>query len=582
MRPSPRPTVLLVVLALSALLAPTTLRPQETPAAPGGTTAQPGQADEAGQAEPTATETLAGLIRETLAVSTPTMAAEEYEAAAATYRSVLERLEGIDRDELGFDDAIDADLLERHAKTRLFEIEELALWRLVPVQYLALFETDALFLRPCGLPDRAVRDAVEELDRLPEVLEHGRANLTRPARVWTENAIYQAWYAEKMLTEDVPEACVDDPELAARLQAAAGRALEAVESFERWMKTDLLPRSDRSPTWTPEQIEHYQFVHEGLTDWGVERMIAVAREEEARLTEEMTALATRIDPSGDLSTVWAEMKAEAPPWDGVLPMAQRYVDLMSDWLHGPGGHIVTIPADLDYGARITTPMARRLLSFGGAEYGPTIAGRLSGYYVVTPVEERLTPDERRGRLSSYNPYWTDVISYHEWIGHNVQRAYAEAHVTRPMRAAYHGIYLSQAWSFYLEKLMEDEGYYDTLPFMEALKTAMARRQMRMWRVQRILTKLEMAKGEMSFDEAVDAYVEKIGMSRENAFIEVQRDSQNPSPPGREIVGEREILALRAEYRRRMGEHYRMKDFHEALLGYGELPLPTIRRLMFHD
>ena len=106
--------------------------------------------------------------------------------------------------------------------------------------------------------------------------------------------------------------------------------------------------------------------------------------------------------------------------------------------------------------------------------------------------------------------------------------------------------------------------------------------MRMWRVQRILTKLEMAKGEMTFDQAVDAYVDKIGMSRENAFIEVQRDSQNPSPPAREIVGEREILELRAEYRRRMGEHYRMKDFHEALLRYGELPLPTIRRLMFRD
>lgn len=151
-----------------------------------------------------------------------------------------------------------------------------------------------------------------------------------------------------------------------------------------------------------------------------------------------------------------------------------------------------------------------------------------------------------------------------------------------MRRAYRGIYLSQAWSFYLEKLMEDEGYYETLPHMEALKTSMARRQMRMWRIQRILTKLRMARGEMTFDQAVDAYVEKIGMSRANAFIEVQRDSQNPYPPAREIVGELEVLKLRDEYRRRMGEHYRMDRFHEALLRYGELPLPTIRRLMFRD
>ena len=139
---------------------------------------------------------------------------------------------------------------------------------------------------------------------------------------------------------------------------------------------------------------------------------------------------------------------------------------------------------------------------------------------MTPLEDRLTPDERASRIKSYNPYWTHVISYHEWLGHNVQIAAANAHVTRPMRRAFGSIYFSQAWSFYLEKLLEDEGYYETLPYMERLKTKMARRQMRMWRVQRILTKCRMAKGEMTFDEAVQAYVDRIGMEPTNAFIEV--------------------------------------------------------------
>jgi len=164
----------------------------------------------------------------------------------------------------------------------------------------------------------------------------------------------------------------------------------------------------------------------------------------------------------------------------------------------------------------------------------------------------------------------------------VQRAAANAHVTRPMRRAFGSIYFSQAWSFYLEKLLEDEGYYDTLPYMERLKTMMARRQMRMWRVQRILTKCRMAKGEMTFDEAVQAYVDKIGMELTNAFIEVQRDSQSPSPPGREIIGELAILKLRDEYRRRMGEHDRLRAFNDTLLTFGALPLRQIRRLMFQE
>ncbi len=56
--------------------------------------------------------------------------------------------------------------------------------------------------------------------------------------------------------------------------------------------------------------------------------------------------------------------------------------------------------------------------------------------VLTPLEDRLTDEERLSRLKSYNPYWTHVISYHEWVGHNVQRAIAEEHLERPMRRLY--------------------------------------------------------------------------------------------------------------------------------------------------
>jgi uncharacterized protein (DUF885 family) len=438
-----------------------------------------------------------------------------------------------------------------------------------------------LFLRPGARTDETVREAVKELERLPRILENGKKNLTNPARPWTENAIYQAYYAKMLLQDYVPDAAVDDPEIKKALLAAAKTAFIAVEDFETWLENDLLPRSTRSAAWSPEEIEFYQFVHEQLDDYGVDEMIRIAEEEEAQLMAEMKELAKQIHPSGDLRTVWELMKEEAPPWEGVLPMAHRYVKMMTEWLKGPGSHVVTIPDYIDYGARLNPPMARRSLSFGGAYQGVTLAGRQSGYYVLTPLEERLSQEEAASRIKAYNPYWTHVISYHEWLGHNVQIAAARANVTRPMRKAFRSSYFSQAWSFYLEKLMEDEGYYKTLPYMEALKTKMARRQMRMWRVQRILTKCKMAKDEMTFDQAVQAYVDKIGMEPTNSFIEVQRDSQSPSPPGREIIGEKVILELREEYKRRMGDHYRLKNFNDNLLVYGDLPLKQIRRLMFN-
>jgi uncharacterized protein (DUF885 family) len=421
------------------------------------------------------------------------------------------------------------------------------------------------------------------LRRLPQVLASGKANLTRPARTWTENAIYQAYYAKQLLDEEVPTQRVDDPKLRAEFLAAAREARAAVDDFERWLRDELLPRSDRSPAWKPAEIEFYQYVHEGLHEYGVDAMLRVAEADSRETRAQMEALAKRIHPSGDLKTVWELMKDEAPAWDEVVPMADRFVVLAADWLQSPqGDHIVTIP-DFDYGVQITAPMGRRVLSFGGATYGPTVAGRISGYYVITPIEDRVSDEERAQRLRSYNPYWTHVISYHEWLGHTVQRAAAVSREQRRMRSAFNSAYLSQAWSFYLEKLLEDEGYFeDVLDHTTALKTRMARLQMRMWRIQRILTKLKMAKGEMTFDEAVQAYIDEIGMEPANAFIEVQRDSQTPSPPGREIIGERVILELREEYMRRLGPHASMRQFHDAFLSHGDLPFAQIRRLMFRE
>ena len=505
-----------------------------------------------------------------------------YQDAAGKWRDLLRELDAVDRAALDLDDQVDYDLLRAHARTALFEIHDIKLHEVSPIRYFALGATNRLFLRPGALGDPAVRAAIRELRALPESFAAGKALLKNPARTWTENAIYQAHYARVLLDEYVPQAIVSDPALKQELIASAADARGAVDDFERWLKVDLLPRSTRSPAWKPAEIEFYQFVHEELDEYGVDRMIEIAAAEEAQLLTEMRALAKQIHPSGDLKTVWEVMKEEAPPWEGVIPMAQDYVDRASAWLLGAGSHVVTIPDYIDYGAALSPPMARRTLSFGGATGGPTVAGRQSGYYILTPLESILTPEEKASRIKSYNPYWTHVISYHEWLGHNVQIAAANEHVTRPMRRLFQSSYFSQSWSFYLEKLLEDEGYYETLPYMERLKTQMARRQMRMWRVQRILTKCRMAKGEMTFDQAVQAYVDKMGMEPTNAFIEVQRDSQSPAPPGREIIGERVILELRDEYRRRTGRHYTLKRFNDTLLTYGDLPFRQIRRLMFRE
>ena len=508
---------------------------------------------------------------------------KEYSEAVTRYREILSSAQSIEYETLNLDDQVDYDLLISYIKTKIFEYDTIKLYTLHPVSYYVLGRTNSLFTRSGAIADKGVKEAIKELDRLPEILSNAKDNLKNPAKVWTQNAIYQAYYAGILLNDSIQMARVDDPKLKRQLIQSANKASKSVKNFENWLEKDLLKRSKRSPRWKPEEIEFYQFTHEHLDEFGVEAMLEIALNDEIVTRKEMESLAKLIHPSGDLKTVWEKMKDEAPPWQGVLPMAQSFVDIASSWLINEGDHVVTIPAYVDYGARITAPMGRRALSFGGATIGPTVAQRQSGYYIITPLEDRLSQKEKASRIRSYNPYWTNVISYHEWLGHNVQKAAANENVKRKMRQLFRSAYFSQSWSFYLEKLLEDEGFFeDRFDYQSSLKHRMARLQMRMWRIQRIITKLKMAKGEMSFDQAVQDYINKIGMEPTNAFIEVQRDSQTPSPPGREIIGEIVILQLREEYKRRLGSHYSLKRFNDNLLTYGDLPFKHIRRLMFND
>ncbi len=131
--------------------------------------------------------------------------------AIRLYHGLLDEAQRIDRAQLNLDDQVDHDLLIAHLRTRLFEMETIRLHEVNPASVFALGQTNQLFLRPGAIADSGVRQAVAELQRLPAALARARTILKTPARTWTENALYQAYYARLLLRDYVPRADVDSP-----------------------------------------------------------------------------------------------------------------------------------------------------------------------------------------------------------------------------------------------------------------------------------------------------------------------------------------------------------------------------------
>jgi uncharacterized protein (DUF885 family) len=81
---------------------------------------------------------------------------------------------------------------------------------------------------------------------------------------------------------------------------------------------------------------------------------------------------------------------------------------------------------------------------------------------------------------------------------------------------------------------------------------------------------------MTAEEAVEELVRRVPIERRHAEAEVLWLCQSPTYGLGDAVGRRELLALRASAAERDGDAFSLRGFHDAVLGYGALPVSLIR------
>ena len=126
---------------------------------------------------------------------------------------------------------------------------------------------------------------------------------------------------------------------------------------------------------------------------------------------------------------------------------------------------------------------------------------------------------------------------------------------------------------YCEQTMLEEGFEDT-PERRVIVATDA-----IWRACRIILDIRLHRGEIGVDEGVDFLVEHTHFERPVARAEVYRYTQTPGYALSYLLGKVLLLRLRADEQERLGEHFSLKGFHDALLYSGSLPVSFHRRLL---
>ncbi len=177
--------------------------------------------------------------------------------------------------------------------------------------------------------------------------------------------------------------------------------------------------------------------------------------------------------------------------------------------------------------------------------------------------------EKRARFEA------EALAFHEAVpGHHLQSSIAAGLDGLPAFRRYGGntAYV-EGWGLYAERLADEMGLYSSALDRLGLLSFDA------WRASRLVADTGLHAFGWSRDRAIDLLLRSTSLIERDAVNEVDRYIAWPAQALAYKIGQLELARLREQARSRLGPAFDLRLFHDAVLGEGELPLPTLRAVV---
>ena len=180
-----------------------------------------------------------------------------------------------------------------------------------------------------------------------------------------------------------------------------------------------------------------------------------------------------------------------------------------------------------------------------------------------------------GKLDQRPLYELPALTLHEAVpGHHLQIALQQEAAAGPAFRRNAGVTaFSEGWGLYSEFLGEEMGFYRTA------EERFGRLSYEMWRACRLVADTGMHWMAWTIEQARTCFTDNSALSPHNIETELQRYIGWPGQALAYKVGEIRLRAIRTRAEQALGERFNLRDFHDALLIDGPLPLDLLDRRM---
>ncbi|MBV9108677.1 MAG: DUF885 domain-containing protein [Gemmatimonadetes bacterium] len=511
------------------------------------------------------------------------LAAQARRTAAA--RDFLARVRAIPRDSLPREEQINRDIYERNLREGVESAELLDY--LIPITNREGFHTYFPEL-PDNVPLRTAQDYRNYISRLRafrqyeggyvELMREGiRRGMVLP-RVSLEGmeGILQPQIVDdptqSLLWKPFTRFPATVPDSARPALMAAGRAaitdgvVAGYRDFLQFIQREYRPaaRTTLGAGSLPNGQAYYAFLvrqYTTLDDATPESVHQTGLREVARIHAAMDSVMRSTGWTGDFAG-FVQMLRTDPRFYVTTP--QALLEKNSYFLKRMDGELPRLFGRLprmSYGIKtIPDYIAPRTTT---AYYGPPSGdGTRSGTFWVNVYD-----------LPSRPLYEIEALASHEAVpGHHMQLALQQELENIPNFRRYGGVTaFVEGWALYAESLGKEVGFYQD-PYSE-----FGRLSYEMWRACRLVVDTGIHSQGWTRQQAIDYMAQNSALTMTNITNEVDRYIAWPGQALAYKIGQLKIKELRARAVAKLGDRFDVREFHDAVLGGGAVPLDVLER-----
>ncbi len=322
----------------------------------------------------------------------------------------------------------------------------------------------------------------------------------------------------------------------------------------------------------------WRYRHAMLLPWTPDQLLADAQTALAAVDAEMKELEPRLAPKA-APTDAQRAAARALTRDGLLGL---YDDVQAQLRASTiQSGFVSVPDFVGPVRARETPDAMVPLTGDGGSMNPppTYVASNVGYWNVEhfhadwPEEERLDAvvGAQGFRTNGMGPY----AAHEGFPGHHLQLEYARVSPD-PLRSILPDPVQNEGWALYAEEALFDHGGLGAGPDTRYRVLRSLRH-----RIARVIFDANIERGAWDLEQGAD-FKWRLEPAKRKVDEDLLRSIQWPTQLVCYWAGKREIVALRDDVKKRLGDKFDDRAFHDAFLREGSIPVALIRAKMLGE